>query len=137
MSVTRKSANLDFSELHDYIERFEGARKDYPRFVKEFLQENADDIWARARENTPVDTGALKAGFALSEIRGFGTEVEIDIYNDQEYASFVEYGRITSLGNKVEGRLMLTVAVDQVWYLLPKRYEEAFAEWAKNWGLGD
>ena len=55
--------------------------------LRRFNQAYAEELLARTERRTPVDTGALQAGWGVAmRQNGF------DIYNTKDYAAYVEYG---------------------------------------------
>jgi hypothetical protein len=55
--------------------------------LRKFKQAYAEELLARTERRTPVDTGALRAGWGVTmKQEGF------EIYNTKEYAAYVEYG---------------------------------------------
>lgn len=73
-----------------------------------------------ARKSTKVG-GTLRRGWYITKVSKKGQKYYIEIYNNTEYASFVEYGHRTK-NNKgwVDGKFMLTISMKEVEMLLPK-----------------
>jgi len=66
---------------------FEELRREIKATNKYFASEFADEFLERVKRKTPVRTGRLQAGWAADV-----EEEEISIYNDVEYAEYVEDG---------------------------------------------
>ena len=86
--------------------------------VDEIVQGATDEIvqkiLALTVMNTPVDTGFLKNGWDIVT-EGYGVRYKVTIYNNVEYAIYVEYGHRTANGTEwVKGQFMFTIAKNQV-----------------------
>lgn len=56
---------IDFRELDDFINKAEITKTQYNDFIYRFLVDMGELIVSKAKEKTPVDTGALKASWGL------------------------------------------------------------------------
>jgi hypothetical protein len=87
-----------------------------------------DDLIARVKIITPVDTGRLQSSWETEVIQQGARQYEMHIYNDarnpdsgKPYAKYVEYGHYSVGGNWVEGKFMLNRTLpDTVDYLKSK-----------------
>lgn len=92
------------------------------------LKGAGDDLIARAKVITPVDTGRLQASWETDVTQDGARTYTLHIYNDarnpnsgKPYAKYVEYGHYSVAGNWVEGRFMLNRTLpDTVDYLRSK-----------------
>ncbi len=75
------------SDLSDFEREIEQATGKIRKHLATGTLRVAQVALSRIKDRTPVDTGALRDGWRLE---GSGTELEI--VNDEEYASFVEEG---------------------------------------------
>jgi hypothetical protein len=67
----------------------------------------ADYAMRQIVNGTPVKTGTLRRAWSRSDVQYADHAVTVKISNDQNYASFVEYGHRTRGGKSwVEGRFM-------------------------------
>lgn len=87
---------------------------EYPRERDKFLAQEAELLLARVKPKTPADTGRLRGAWARSAPAGGS----IEVYNNVEYAPYVEYGhRIVAFGHDTgrvkEGTYMLRDAVSE------------------------
>lgn len=57
----------------------------------------------KVKQLTPVDTGALRNSWQVA-IKGN----KVILYNNMEYAPYIEFGRITKDGRFIEGKHMLS-----------------------------
>ena len=94
------------------------------RFTREVLQELGNTLLRGTRRRTPVDTGHLRRNWFVSSVRQRGDVFEIEIYNNTEYAPWVENGhRIVRNGNTVgwcDGVFMLRLSVIEIERLAPE-----------------
>ena len=87
---------------------------EYPKERDKFLAQEAELLMARVKPKTPADTGRLRGAWARTSPAGGS----IEVYNNTEYAPFVEYGhRIVAFGHDTgrvkEGVFMLRDAVEE------------------------
>lgn len=161
-------SGFDYSEFKNYVQNLTKAsdKKDFEVFLKQFLLEMAQRVVSKAKQKTPVDTGALRNSYVIGsgkrflketggisksgkakvtrdlskstveDIKIVGDIVEVTIGNDMEYASFQEYGYTLRNGNWKQGHLMLVTSVDEIQKQLPKRFEKQFLQYMKNKGVG-
>lgn len=65
--------------------------------------------------------GTLRRGWFVSDVKREGDTFYVELANNVEYASFVEFGhRIKNAAKWVEGRYMLTISMKEVEAILPK-----------------
>ena len=84
----------DFSEFKAMADRFRSAADTNAgdRFTREVLQELGNMLLASTKQRTPVDTGQLRRTWFITSVRQRGDIFEIEIYNNTEYAPWVENG---------------------------------------------
>ena len=128
---------VDFSEFNKFIKDFQVAREDFESFLKKILLEMAERVLEKAKERTPVDTGALRADWQIGSIKGEGTNLSVEILNSREYASHVEFGHATRNDGWVDGRFMLTISMDEVENQMDTKFKKAFQQWVKEKGIGE
>ena len=123
-------SGLDFSGMSQLQQQMRRLESDFDQFLRQFLLKQALDALARTKDNTPVDTGLLRASWTISEVQRVGNGLVITISNPTEYASFVEYGHMTRDRKRwIEGKFMCTLAIDEVSKLIPQRFNREFAAW--------
>ncbi|MEG0431065.1 MAG: HK97 gp10 family phage protein [Anaerovoracaceae bacterium] len=147
---------IDFKELDKYIKSLQRTKNDFDKFLKEFLLKEAYRIVAQTKQNTPVDTGALRASWlvgnentrifsdekgtiqsdyksafakkaSIESIEVTGDNLRITIANFMDYASFVEYGTY-----KQTGKFMFTKSVSLIMSSMPKRFQADFSAFLKR-----
>ncbi len=129
-------SGLDFGGMSQLQQQMRRLESDFDQFLRQFLLRQALDALARTKDNTPVDTGLLRATWTISELQRAGSDLVITISNPTEYASFVEYGHMTRDRKRwIEGKFMCTLAIDEVAKLIPQRFAAEFAAWVGRLGL--
>ena len=77
--------------------------------AKQCVNKLAQTLLAGTQGDTPVITGTLRRGWKATPAVGKGDKYSATVYNDVEYAEYVEYGHRTANGKGwVEGRMMMT-----------------------------
>lgn len=131
--------SCDFRELKNYTIATKFFADDFNYFLRNFLAEMANRVIAKTKPRTPVDTGALRGAWQLGNISGVGENLEIEIMNPMEYATYIEYGhRIVRNGIEIgwyEGRFMLKISIDEVRAQMPSKYRNAFYKFCKEKGI--
>ena len=118
--------SCDFRDFRAMSERFRAAadRLAYDRFLRETVLELGNMLLGGVKERTPVDTGALRRTWFLSGVRQRGDVYEVELYNNTEYAPWVENGhRIVRSGGTVgwcEGFFMLRLSVLELERVAPE-----------------
>ncbi|MGE1061806.1 HK97 gp10 family phage protein [Megasphaera paucivorans] len=112
----------EFDGLDELDKKLANMAKEFPIKRNQFLAQEAELLIGQAKENTPVDTGALREGWHRTRAHAG----QIEIYNNTEYVNHVEYGhRIKNhkgewTGKVVKGKKMLHIGMDT----LKKNYPE-------------
>lgn len=124
---------FDFSELEELQENIEKVAKHdgkLEQVAERVLNELADTVLAGAKRDTPVLSGHLQRNWKRTpvKVKITGNEIFVKVYNNVEYAPYVEYGhRIVVKGVTVDfkdGFFMLTTAVENVQKLFPDMTEK-------------
>ena len=105
---------VDTKVLKDYRNSLGRFKRVTDEIFMEAVYEVAGRVFRAAVKNTPVDTGFLRESWNIDDVKKKGNVYEIEISNDVEYASYVEYGhRIVRGGNTLgwkDGVFMLTIS---------------------------
>lgn len=125
---------LDLAGMERALRQTRAMRGGLPGFLKEFLFAEAVRAAARAAERSPVDTGRLRAGWRLRDVRRQGNGFVVEIVNSTPYASHVEHGHRTAGGTQVGGRFMLRLSMAELERSLPGRLRAAFAAYRRKYG---
>lgn len=102
---------------------------------------------AEVKQRTPVDHGRLRQSWTKTQAVNTGSSVQVDIVNNTEYASFVEFGHrqepgryVPAIGKRlkvawVPGRFMLKNSVSSIEKVMVGRVTKRFeAELGKLFG---
>lgn len=128
--------SFDFEAWKQLNNNLKQLQRRTPEFFKECVKELAARLLAKTIAHTPVDTGKLRQGWTVGEIVDNGSSYEVEIINPIEYAMYVEYGHRTRNHNGwVNGRLMLTISVEELEREMPAFLERKLQQFIKN-GLG-
>jgi len=128
------SREADFSQLERFFQNFNNAYNDFDTFLKDFLLEQGLRVIAKTKPRTPVDTGALRNMWMVGEVKVAGQDLEVELINSMEYASFVEYGHRLVNGAWQDGRFMLTISMDEIRAAMPARFEKALKAYLQSKG---
>ena len=117
------------------LEKYRDKLKEFGEQIDDILETAIYEIAARelrgVKQNTPVDTNTLRKAWTIGDIKKNGSEFEITLYNNTEYANYVEIGHRTRDHKKwVPGVFMLTIAENkidrEIENIVDKYLEEAF-----------
>lgn len=78
------------------------------------------------KDRFEIDT----ANSQIADITMIGNNLQVEIGNPMEYASFIEYGQ-----RSYQGKYILTISIDIIQQALPGRFEKAWQEFLKNGGI--
>lgn len=138
---------------------YDNAQKEYDIFIRDFLTEMGMRCLAQTKKLTPVDTGRLRETWEISDVNELGSYLYISIFNNTEYASWVEDGHKQKhrfvpgsfLNGKFEyipnyptgmvlsdkyipGEHMARISIEQVERNMPRRFNIAFKQFMASLG---
>lgn len=123
--------SFDYSGFKDMAKSFQKALDErvIERWIREFLLEMAFRAERKIKKRTPVDSGHLRRNWQVGNVEKRGNAYVVEIFNNIEYASFVEYGhRTKNHKGWVEGRFMATISMQEIERQLPKFLENKQVE---------
>lgn len=127
-----KWGEFDFSQFEEMDNRYKKMLSEnaVEKWMQELLLELAYRAVAKIKKRTPVDTGVLRQRWDLGGIIRKGDGYEVEIFNNVEYAPYVEYGHRTGkdLTGWVEGRFMMTISMKEIEREMPKFLERKQTE---------
>lgn len=95
--------------LRDRLEKLQEA--DLKKFQEDMVKELAARLLRKAVKRTPVDSGWLRNGWFIGGTHYNNGMYEVEVYNNTEYASYVELGhRTKDHTGWVAGRFMLLIS---------------------------
>lgn len=139
-------AECDFSQFKKLADNFSRAEQEklIAKFSEEVLLELANRLLRLTKKNTPKDTGQLKRNWFVSGVKRKGEYFEVTVFNNTEYASFVENGHrqevgkyVPAIGKRlvepwVEGSHMLRISMQEIEKIMPKLIGKRYQEFLKK-----
>ena len=128
-----KWGSFEFGDMERLAKTFKTAldQRIIERWIREFLLEMAYRAERKVKRRTPVGVGTpspgnLRRNWKVGNVVRKGNAYEVEIYNNTEYASFVEYGHRAGKNSTrwVEGRFMMTISMKLVEKEMPKFIEK-------------
>lgn len=128
-----------FDEFQKYCEKWtdESLQNDFKNFMQDFLSLKGQEVIAKTRLRTPVDTGALRNSWQLSKVEQKGNKYEVEISSNMDYASFVEYGTVERKWKYKDGVYMLTKSINDVEQKIHQDFDDRFTAFLRNKGIGE
>ncbi|RXI38719.1 HK97 gp10 family phage protein [Clostridium tetani] len=123
--------SFDYSDFKNMAKRFNKALDErvIERWIREFLLEMAFRAERKIKKRTPVDSGHLRRNWQVGNVEKRGNAYVVEIFNNLEYASYVEYGhRTRDHKGWVEGGFMATISMQEIERQLPKFLEKKQVE---------
>lgn len=127
------SVTFDVSELEAFKNNLQGLQDQTDSIIIEALEEIVAREIRMVKKGTPVDTGTLRKAWRITDIKKIGSSFEVSVYNNMDYADYVEFGhRTRDHKNWVPGKFMLTVSERQIEKVMEeivnRHLEEAFSK---------
>lgn len=127
-----KMGDFDYSQLEKLAQNVKKAVSNdvFDNFIKDFLLEMAYRADQKIKMRTPVDTGDLRRRWVVGEVQKVEGAYVVEISNNLDYASFVEYGHRAGKDRTgwVEGRFMATISIKEIEREFPKYLEQRFMQ---------
>ncbi|PCN42273.1 hypothetical protein B9C88_21475 [Brevibacillus laterosporus] len=130
-----KWGNFDTGGFEKLAKAFQKASDErvVDRFIRDFLAEMAlrsvGKIVRHQRKEKIWDTGELARNWRVGNITKQGNYYVVEVFNNVEYAPYVEYGHRTRGGTGwVGGRYMMTFSMKEIEKEFPKYLEKRQAE---------
>lgn len=127
-----------FKNLLEYMEKWKDPKllSDLNNFVMDFVDEKGQEIVAKTKLRTPVVTGALRNAWQTSGAKKTGNDYYVQIENNQDYASYVEYGTTGREWKWKNGAFMLTKSLNEVEKKLHNDFDNKFTKFLRDKGIG-
>lgn len=135
-----RMGSFDYSDFKNMAKRFNKAldKRVIERWIKEFLLQMAFRAERKIKKRTPVGVypegsgktgGNLRRNWQVGSIEKHGDSYVVEIFNNTEYASYVEYGhRTRDHKGWVEGRFMVEISMNEIERQLPRFLEKKQVE---------
>lgn len=127
--------SMDYGGFERLRDNLLSLNSDIKTMIEKFLLDEAQKVLTLTIDNTPVDTGLLRENWELSDVRRRGDKIEVSIINNVKYASFVEYGHLSTKGKWVDGKFMCTLAIDEIKGKLNRDFSIALERYLRERGL--
>lgn len=131
-----KWGKFDFSEFEKLAKSFKRAvdERVVKRFIEDFLLEMAFRALRKIKKRTPVDTGELRRNWKVGKVERRGNAYVVEIYNNKDYASFVEFGHRygVDLTKWKEGVFMMTISMQEIEREMERRLKRRQMELLQN-----
>lgn len=125
---------FNYSGMEELFGQVQALQKHHEKFIRDFLMEMGMRCLAETKRRTPVDTNELRKNWELSDVFMQGNNLCIEIYNNTDYASYVEHGHRKRNDEWWEGYHMAKVSIDKINAELPARYDKAFQQFMAGIG---
>ena len=142
---------IDFSELKKFQSQMQITQNEFNDFLRDLLLEMANRIITKTKKKqlgqiseqyTAFDTKTMARAWTLGNIEGSGENISVELLNNTEYATEIEYGHriMGGAGKNTEvgwynGRFMLKTSIDEIDRQMPLRYKKAFEKFCNERGL--
>lgn len=127
---------LDMKDFVKYVENFKDMEKEFDTWLKNWITKQGNVLLANTKNRAPVDTGNLRNSWSLGKPEKEGNKVSIEIKNDADYASHIEYGTPKRPNWKwAEGAHMMTISMNELLRDMPEFFDYAFREFLKSKGI--
>lgn len=144
---------VDFSELEKFKDQIKNLEQEISAFEEDCAKELGARLLRAVREKTPVGIypeetgkmgGTLKRSWYVADAKRTSEGYSMDVINNTEYASYVEYGHrqnvgqyVPALGKRlkkpwVEGRHMLKDSVDELQGKADAIIEKKMQKWLEE-----
>jgi len=119
--------SFEISGIDELINQIERTRINFPRDLQKLIEKHGGKLLRDTKMKTPVDTGQLRRSWELEK-----GDLYIRLYNNVEYAQFIEWGHRTKGGKSyVEGVYMLKTSFEKT----KKNFEEDLENLFKKYGF--
>ena len=127
---------FDYTDFQNHRNNFANMARKFDAWLREFMLQEGLRFIRDVKVRTPVDTGDLRNHWQLSKIYQTGDLIAVEFVNPMQYATFVEYGHAkpykagATEGSTdwVEGYFMMTVALEDIYRAMPRRFDAEFTK---------
>lgn len=106
---------VNFRELQELQRRLEQAQSQVPALMQEIVDEISNEFLQEVIQRTPAtNNNKLKNNRKKRVVANKNETYTVEVYNDLEYASSVEYGSRTADNGWNEGKFMMTITSQMI-----------------------
>ena len=107
--------NVDFRELKKLQKRLKQAQNQVPELMKQIVDEISNEFLQNVIQRTPTtNNNKLKNNWKKRVVANENGTYTVEVYNDLEYASLVEYGSKNDNNGWNEGKFMMTITSQMI-----------------------
>lgn len=123
-----KWGRCDYRQLQELQKKMQQLEEiDSSKLCEDIAKELALRLLTKTKQRTPVGVykdrtgGTLRRNWDVTQVKRSGYSYSIEVYNDTEYAIYVEFGhRTRNHQGWVPGRFMLTISEKEIDSIAPK-----------------
>ncbi len=106
---------VDFRELQKLQKRLEQAQNQVPELIQQIVDDISNEFLQEVIKRTPTtNNNKLKNNWKKRVVAGKNGSYTVEVYNDLEYASSVEYGSRNANNGWNEGKFMMTITSQMI-----------------------
>ena len=95
--------NFEIKGIDNFLKNIDNIQNNFHEDLENLIKKHGVYLFTNTKKRTPVDTGQLRRSWELEK-----GDLYVKLYNNVEYAQFVEYGHRTRGGKSyIEGAYML------------------------------
>lgn len=94
-------------------------KEKFPEEFEKLVMQIAYELQGMTKEKTPKVTSRLRDGWRVGKIKRKSDGLYVEIYNNVEYAEYVNYGHRTGKRGYKEGVYMLELSMQEIQSKLP------------------
>ena len=107
--------NVDFRDLKKLQKRLKQAQNQVPELMQQIVDEISNEFLQNVIQRTPTtNNNKLKNNWKKRVVANENGTYTVEVYNDLEYASLVEYGSKNGNNGWNEGKFMMTITSQMI-----------------------
>ena len=119
--------NFEIKGIDDFLKGIDNIQNNFHGDLQRLIEKHGGILLRNTKMKTPVDTGQLRRSWELEK-----GDLYVKLYNNVEYAQFVEFGHRTRGGKSyVEGVYMLKTSFEKT----KKDFENDLEKLFKKYGF--
>ena len=119
--------NFEIKGIDNFIKNIDNIQNNFQGDLQKLVEKHGGILLRNTKMKTPVDTGQLRRSWELEK-----GDLYVKLYNNVEYAQFVEFGHRTRGGKSyVEGVYMLKTSFEKT----KKDFENDLEKLLKKYGF--
>ena len=119
--------NFEIKGIDSFLKNINNIQNNFHGDLQNLVEKHGGILLRNTKQRTPVDTGQLRRSWQLEK-----GDLYVKLYNNVEYAQFIEYGHRTRGGKSyVEGVYMLKTSFEKT----EKDFENDLEKLFKKYGF--